>query len=300
MPSDAFENLVTFIVENQPEERPTLAEQRESFEAIVDVFPPAPDVSYEPVEAGGVPAEWTTADGASDDHTIVYLHGGGYCIGSIDTHRNLVAHLSRAAGARVLNVGYRLAPEHPFAAAVEDATAAYRWVLALGADPASLAIAGDSAGGGLTMAALVSLRDARDPLPASAACLSPWVDLEGTGDSFTSKVDDDPIIHPDSLKQYADAYLAGHDGRDPLASPLYADLSGLPPLLLHVGEREVLLDDSTQLATRADAAGVDVTLEVWDEMIHIWHFFAGLFPEAGEAVGKLGGFLRDRWDRQKA
>lgn len=292
MPSEAFENLITYIVENQPEEQPTLTEQRENFENIVAVFPPAEGVTIESADAGGVPAEWIAADGASDERVLCYLHGGGYCIGSANTHRNLAAHLSRTSGARVLNVDYRLAPEHAFPAAVEDATAAYRWLRSEGYDPGAMAIGGDSAGGGLTIATLVALRDAGDPLPAAAVVLSPWVDLEITGESATTKADDDPIIHPDGLKQYADAYLAGQEARTPLASPLYADLSGLPPLLIHVGGREVLLDDSRRLADRARDAGVDVALDVSDEMIHIWHFFAGLFPEADESVAELGEFLK--------
>lgn len=292
MPSQAFENLVSFILENQPDEEPTLSEQRENFENIVAVFPPAEDATSEPVEADGVPAEWVTVEGAADDRVVCYLHGGGYCIGSANTHRNLASHLSRASGARVLDVDYRLAPEHPFPAALEDARTAYRWLVSEGYDPRSMAVAGDSAGGGLTIATLVSLRDDGGPLPAAAVALSPWVDLEITGSSATTKADEDPIIHPDGLKKYADAYLAGQDARTPLASPLYADLSGLPPLLVHVGGREVLLDDATRLAERAREAGVDVTLEIRDEMIHIWHFFAGLFPEADEDVAGIGSFLR--------
>lgn len=292
MPSEAFENLLSFILENQPTEEPTLIEQRENFENIVAVLPPVEGATYESVDIDGVPAEWVAADGVSDDRVVCYLHGGGYCIGSTNTHRNLATHLSRAAGARVLDVDYRLAPEHAFPAALEDATAAYRWLLSEGYEPRSMAIGGDSAGGGLTIATLVALRDAGDPLPAAAVALSPWVDLEISGESATTKVDEDPIIHPDGLKQYADAYLAGQDARTPLASPLYADLSNLPPLLIHVGGREVLLDDSRRLADRARDAGVDVVLEVSDEMVHIWHFFAGLFPEADESVGEIGDFLK--------
>jgi acetyl esterase/lipase len=175
---------------------------------------------------------------------------------------------------------------------VEDSTAVYRWLLGTGVNPGRMVIAGDSAGGGLTMATLVALRDARDPLPAAAVCLSPWVDLEGLGESATTKAAVDPMIQGKAIAEGAKAYLAGADPRTPLAAPLYADLAGLPPLLIQVGTAEVLLDDSTRLAERARSAGVDVTLEPWDDMIHVWQIFAAMLPEGQQAIDRIGEFVR--------
>ena len=245
-------------------------------------------------DAGGVPAEWVTAAGMAAGRVIMYLHGGAYQLGSPATLRHLVALLSAAAQARAFSVDYRLAPEHPFPAAVDDAVAAYRWLLAAGHDPASIAIAGDSAGGGLTLATLVALRDSGDRLPAAAVAMSPWTDLALTGESLRTRADADVMIKPAGLQQTAALYLAGADPGHPYASPLYADLHGLPPILIHVGDAEVILDDSTRFATRARLAGVDVTLEIWDEMPHVFQAFAGLLPEADQAVAQIGSWLRER------
>jgi acetyl esterase/lipase len=193
-----------------------------------------------------------------------------------------------------LAVDYRLAPEHPFPAAVEDAVAGYDWLLSTGVDPAQVIIGGDSAGGGLTVATLVALKDAGVPMPSADLCISPWTDLALTGGSLRSKADADPMIAPDRITRVRDAYVGDADPREPLASPIYADLSGLPPMLIQVGENEVLLDDSTRLAERAEAARVDVTLEVWPEMIHVWHFFAELLPEGQQAIDRIGEYLRER------
>jgi monoterpene epsilon-lactone hydrolase len=245
-------------------------------------------------DAGGVPAEWVTAAGVADGRVIMYLHGGAYQLGSPATLRHLVALLSAAAQARAFSVDYRLAPEDPFPAAVDDAVAAYRWLLAAGHDPASVAIAGDSAGGGLTLATMVALRDSGDRLPAAAVAMSPWTDLALTGESLRTRADADVMITPAGMQQTAALYLAGADPRHPYASPLYADLHGLPPILIHVGDAEVILDDSTRFATRAHLAGVDVTLEIWDEMPHVFQAFAGLLPEADQAVAQIGSWLRER------
>ena len=268
-------------------------QRRAAFEAVTQMFPVPDDVKSEPVDAGGIPAEWIAAPGADPERVIYYLHGGGYAMGSINTHREMVSRISRASGARALAIDYRLAPEHPFPAAVEDATAAYRWLLSAGVDPARLVIAGDSAGGGLTVATLVALRDAGDSLPAAAVCLSPWVDMEGIGESMTTKAEADPMVNREDLLEGAQAYLGGADPRTPLAAPLYADLKGLPPLLIHVGTAETLLDDSTRLAERAKAAGVDVTLEPWDDMIHVWQFLASMLAEGQQAIDRIGGFIRE-------
>jgi epsilon-lactone hydrolase len=258
---------------------------------------PPEGVTVERVDAGGVPAEWVRADGARSDAALLYLHGGGYCIGSPNTHRNLAAQLSRRMCIPVLLLDYRLAPEHPHPAAVEDATTAYRFLLASGIAPERLAVAGDSAGGGLTFATLVALRDDGVPLPAAAAAISPWTDLACNSETYATRGELDPMCDGVGLKRMADWFLAGQDPRDPLASPRYADLNGLPPVLVHVGDHEVLLTDSTAIAERARAAGVDVTLEVWPEMIHVWHAFVGIVPESDEAVGKLGTYLESHLSR---
>ena len=267
-------------------------QRRAAFEAVTVFFPVPEDVEREPVDAGDVAAEWIAAPGAGAQRVIYYLHGGGYVIGSINTHRELISRLSRAAGARALAIDYRLAPENPFPAAVEDATAAYRWLLSTGVDPAQVVIAGDSAGGGLTVATLVALRDAGEPLPAAAVCLSPWVDMEALGESMTTNAEVDPMIQREDVLEGAKAYLGRAEPRTPLAAPLYADPSELPPLLIQVGSSETLLDDSTRLAERAKSAGVDVTLEVWDEMIHVFQFMAAMLPEGQHAIDRIGEFIR--------
>ena len=272
----------------------TIEEQRVAMDAVAAQFKVAEDVRYEPVDAGGVPGEWIAAPGAEPERVIYYLHGGGYVMGSISTHRELISRLSRAARARALAIDYRLAPEHPFPAAVEDATTAYRWLLSTGVDAAQTVIAGDSAGGGLTVATLVALRDAGEPLPAAAVCLSPWVDLEGLGESMTTKAAVDPMVSRDGLDKIARAYLGDADPRTPLAAPLHADLTGLPPLLIHVGTAETLLDDAIRLAERAKSAGVKVVLEPWDDMIHVWQLFASMLPEGQQAIDRIGEFIRER------
>jgi len=251
----------------------------------------APDIKCDPVEAGWVAGEWIVAPNAASDRAILYLHGGGYVMGSVNTHRAMIGRISRAAQARVLAINYRLAPEHPFPAAVDDATAAYRWLLKEGYQPAKITIAGDSAGGGLTFAALVALRDAKTPLPAAAVPISPWNDLAATGASIKSRAGVDPMVGRQGLAPMAKQYAGSTDLKTPLLSPLYADLRGLPPILIHVGDAEILLDDSTRIAERAKAAGVDVTLEVWPEMIHVWHVFAKLLPEGQQAIDRIGEFV---------
>jgi monoterpene epsilon-lactone hydrolase len=270
----------------------SIEEQRAQVEAGLTQFKVPPDVHCDPVNAGGVPAEWITTPGAVAERVIYYLHGGGYILGSINTHREMVSRVSRAASARVLLIDYRLAPENPFPAALDDSLAAYRWLLSVGVDPAQLVIAGESAGGGLTVATLVALRDAGEPLPAAGICLSPWVDFECLGESGVTNAEMDPLVNREGGLIWAKAYLGTIDPRTPSASPLYADLTGLPPLLIQVGTAEVLFDDAKRLADRARAAGVDVTLEPWDDMIHMWHFFAAILPEGQQAIDRIGEFIR--------
>jgi acetyl esterase/lipase len=239
----------------------------------------------------GVPAEWIVPPGVAADRVILYLHGGGYVSGSINTHRAMVARIARASDARALAIDYRLAPEHPFRAGLDDSIAAYRWLLSQGYRPSRIVVAGDSAGGGLTLALLAALRDAGEPMPAAAVPISPWTDLEGTGESVRTKAAKDPMVQFEDLSSMAKLYATNADLRNPLASPLYADFRGFPPLLIQVGDAEILLDDATRVAERAKSADVQVELEVWDDMVHVWHVFAKILPEGQQAIDKIGKFV---------
>jgi len=251
------------------------------------------DVKCEPVIAGSVPAEWITTPNAENQKVILYLHGGGYVAGSIGTYRDLVARISRLSKTRILILEYRLAPEYPFPNALEDAIAAYNWLIsAEKIDPNNIIIAGDSAGGGLTLATLIKLHAEGVSLPVAAVCLSPWTDLAGTGESQKTKVEVDPFTTPEMFEITARAYLGTTDPKNPLASPLYADLHGLPPLLIQVGTSEALLDDSVRFAERAKAAGGDVRLEVWKDMIHIFAFFAVFAPESRQGIEQICEFIQ--------
>jgi acetyl esterase/lipase len=271
----------------------TIDEMRATMDAATGVMPVPEDIRFEPVDAAGVAAEWTIAPGAVSDGAIVYFHGGGYVSGSIRTHRLLVADVARAAGMPVLSVDYRLGPEHPFPAAVDDAVAAYGFVRERGIPASRIAFGGDSAGGGLTVATLLALRDRGAALPAAGICISPWLDLSLSGQSMDTREAADPMLNRTRLGMMARGYLAGTDPRTPLASPLFADLTGLPRLLVQVGTAEVLLDDATRFAARARQAGMDIELEVWDDMIHDWHAFALVLPEGRQALERIGAFVRD-------
>ena len=277
-----------------PSDSLTTAERRAQYERAEKAFPTPPDVKVERVNAPAAPAGWLRPPSAVPGRVVLYLHGGGYVIGSPRSHRHLAAAIAGAAGASALLLDYRLAPEHPFPAAVEDATAAYRWLLDQAIAPEHIVIAGDSAGGGLTVATLLALREARVPLPAGGVCISPWVDLTCSGASYATKAAADPIVRRAGVEEMARAYLGATPPRTPLASPLFADLRGLPPLLIHVGSDEVLLDDAVQLAERAKAGGVDATLEIYDRMIHVWHWFLPMLDEAQTAVEAIGRFVRSR------
>lgn len=257
---------------------------------------PPDDPRYDDEDAVFLPAEWVVPRGADPRTRLVYLHGGGYVAGSPRTHRGLVTRIARAAGMVALVPDYRLAPEHRFPAALEDARLALAHAFDHGPDgeePARrVVLAGDSAGGGLALATLVAARDAGERLPARAATLSAWTDLAATGASIETRAAADPMLPASLLKGWCRHYL-GEDTspRHPLASPLYADLSGLPPLLVQVGDAEVLLDDSVRLAARARDVGVEVTLDVWPELFHVFQAFAGALPEGREAIARLGAFL---------
>jgi monoterpene epsilon-lactone hydrolase len=274
----------------QPE--PSLAELRAGFLPIGRAHPIPDDVTVTEVVAGGVPSRWLDAPGVDPRRALLFLHGGGFQFGSVASDGELAARLGRAAGMRVLFPEYRLAPEHPFPAALDDARAAWAWLRETEGLPArSLVVAGDSAGGGLAVSLLLAERDAGSELPAAAVLMSPTVDLTSSGASMTERVDQDPISTPELLRRLADDYLAGVDPRTPAASPLFASLAGLPPLLIVSGTADLLLSDSERLADAARAAGVDVTLELGDGLPHVYPLADGT-PEAARATDEIGRFLR--------
>jgi phosphinothricin tripeptide acetyl hydrolase len=292
MPDRGIAAVRAHLAKLPPSDSLTTAERRAQYERAEKVFPTPPEIKVERVSAPVAPAEWLRPPTAEAGRVVLYLHGGGYVIGSPRSHRHLAAAVAAAASASALLLDYRLAPEHPFPAAVDDATAAYRWLLDQAVAPGRIVIAGDSAGGGLTVATLLALREAGVPLPAAGVCISPWVDLTCSAASYATRAEADPIVRRAGVEQMAQAYLGPTPARTPLASPLFADLRGLPPLLIHVGSDEVLLDDAVQLAERAKAAGVDATLEVYDRMIHVWHWFLPMLDEAQDAVEAVGRFVR--------
>jgi epsilon-lactone hydrolase len=260
-----------------------------------DMVPPDPHaldgIESEVVTANGVPGEWFRHADAEDGRVVYYLHGGGYVLGSIDSHRMLIGRIAQAAKANVFAIEYRLAPEAPFPAQLEDARAGYRYLLDSGVKPEKIVIAGDSAGGGLTLSTLLELRDDEAPLPAGAALISPWTDITASGGSVRTHVKYD-YIDKAALKDCAKMFASGEDPKNPLVSPLFADHRGLPPLLIQAGGCESLLDDSLRLATRAKAAGVSVELDIEADMIHAFHIFAFMAPEARRAIVRLGAFVR--------
>lgn len=298
MPSPAMQERIDALrsfreaAAGQP--APPVAQTRATFDARSEQYPLPADVTVTAAGAGGVPAYWLTVPGAAAGKALLYLHGGGYQIGSLRSHAELAARLGRASGLRVLLPEYRLAPEHPFPAAAEDALAVWRWLrTAAGLAAGAVAVAGDSAGGGLALAMLTALRDSGEDLPAAAALMSPWTDLTCSGASMSERLGEDPLFTPDQLRALAGAYLAGADPRTPLASPLFARLGGLPPLLIQVGSAELLLSDSEELARAAADAGVDVTLRVGEGLPHVYPGMLGT-PEADEATSEAGRFLRER------
>jgi len=245
----------------------------------------------DPVNAGGVPSEFVSWQGANGNRTILYLHGGGYVICSPRTHRDLVWRIARAAKARMLSIDYRLAPENPHPAAVEDALAAYQWLLGSGTDPSRIAVMGDSAGGGLTLVLLQILRDRGIPLPACAVCMSPWTDLTCTGASVQENEKLDPLIRRELLEGYARYYVPEGDLSLPSISPLFGDFSKLPPILIQVGTDEVLLDDSRRIAEKIATSGTSVELQIWPRMMHVFQALTYFFPDAKKAISEIGRFV---------
>ena len=271
---------------------PTIAEFRRKMARIDWIIPgPPKDTKTIELDAGGVTALRVTGPESRDGYHVIYLHGGGYMFGSASYYRNFLWRIARATQAQVLFINYRLAPEHPFPAALGDAVGAYRWLLADGADPRRIVIMGDSAGGGLALAALLRLRDEAVALPAAAVVLSPWTDLAMTGESCRVNAEADPMLDAGQAKYVAQFYLAGADPRNPYASPLYGDPTGLPRSLIQVGGDEILLDDSVRMAQKMRAVGIDVELEVWPLMPHAWPLFARILPEGRRAIDKIGAFV---------
>jgi monoterpene epsilon-lactone hydrolase len=297
MPSDQHNALVKAVRQSpsfgQGDEI-DVAAGRAQMEAMT-ANPQLPEgATFDATEVGGVPAEWATVPESDPSKVVLYLHGGGYVIGSVATHRGLVSRIAAAGGTRVLSLDYRLAPETPFPGAVEDATAAYAALLEQGFSPENIAVGGDSAGGGLTFAALVALKDQGHPIPGAAFALSPWIDLEGLGESMQTKAAADPMVEKSGLLKMAALYLAGADPKAPLASPLYADLADLPPMLIQVGTAETLLDDSIRIADHMRAAGGTVELQQYEDLIHVFQAFAPIVPESLEAIEKIGAFLKSQ------
>ncbi|MCX5515044.1 alpha/beta hydrolase [Kaistia algarum] len=268
-------------------------ERRQRINEVGAVWPIADDIRTEPADIDGLAAEWSIAPGSDPSRVLLYFHGGGYCSGSIVSHRRLVTESGRAAGIRTLAIAYRLAPEHPFPAASEDARTAWQFLLDQGIAPDRIAIGGDSAGGGLTLGLLTSLRDAKEPLPACGWLLSPWTDLTLSGATLVTRDAVDPLIHTAYLQELVDSYLPhGFDRRDPRVSPLFADLAGLSPLLVQVGADETLLADSTRLVEAAGAAEVAVTLEIWPHMIHAFPMWNAHLDAGRRALVSSGSFMR--------
>ena len=269
------------------------AERRQRIDEVGSVWPVAGDVTLAAVDLGGVPGEWSIVPGSDASRVIMFFHGGGYCSGSIRSHRRMVSEAGRAAGMRTLAVGYRLAPENKFPAALDDAATAWRFLREQGVAAEHIAIGGDSAGGGLTVALINQLRDGQEQLPACAWLTSPWTDLTMSGSTLATKDAVDPLIHKDYLGELADAYLpAGMNRKDPRVSPLYADLKGFPPTLIQVGSAETLLADATRFAAMAGAADVAVTLEIWPHMIHAWPLWNAQLEPGRRALASAGAFMR--------
>lgn len=282
---------VRALLAARPGPEASLEERRNALEDLAARFPLPEGVAVEVEDAGGIAARRFVPAGGAADAVVLYFHGGAYAIGSSLSHGELTARLAQASGVPVLSIDYRRAPEHPFPAAPEDCLRAYRSVLDAGVEAARLSLAGDSAGGALVLATLLQIREQDLPLPAAAACISPWVDLTHSGASFTALAARDPFLQPEALELAAATYLAGADPRHRLASPLFADLAGLPPLVIQVGSDEILLDDARRLHDAALGAGVHSELEIWDDMFHVWHLFGSMLDDGMRATQRLGQFL---------
>ena len=277
----------------------TVQKQRKAFERFSNFSILPKKTKIQQLQIGKIDAEWISVGTPLENYVILYLHGGAYCIGSSNTHRELAARISKASKIKTLLINYRLAPEHPYPAAIEDVVFTYDWLLKNGFLSNNVIIIGDSAGGGLAISALVKLRDLGAPIPAAAVCISPWTDLQLTGDSIQTHTQKDPFLTHQWLQLMARHYAANNDIQTPFISPQNADLSMLPPLLIQVGSDEILLSDSIRLAERAREAGVDSTLDVWENMWHVWHFFVGKMPEANCAINRICNFIHEHINKKR-
>lgn len=290
--SPALEQILTAKRADPYSDDKTLDELRETHKAGGAAVPLPDGARHEPVDAGGVPSEWIEMPGADRQRVFLFIHGGGYYRGSAAATRSAASRISGASGMRCLSIDYRLAPEDPFPAAVDDTYAAYKWLLDQGIAASDIVVGGISAGGGLTLALLLKLKDEGDPLPAGAVPMSAWTDLTQSGETMSTNANSDPVICKAYLDRMAGLYLDGADPKTPLASPLFGDLGGLPPLLVQVGTAETMYDDSRRFAEAAEAAGVDATFEPWEDMFHGWHSSAHMLAEGQQAIDSIGVFCR--------
>ena len=292
LPSEDIRKVREMLAAQPGRNKMTVEQRREAINAWDLEYPVSDKVTVAAARIAEIPCEWITAPDASEEGVLLYLHGGGYVIGSPNSHRHFVAKLSEETGLQCLLVDYRLAPEFPFPAAVEDALSVYASLLTHGYEAEQILVGGDSAGGGLLLAMMLAAKDAKLPLPAAGICLSPWTDLTGSAKSLETNAEVDPTVSKAGLEFFANQYLCGEDPKNVLASPMFGDLSGLPPLLIQVGSIETLLDDAKTLTERAKQAGVVADLEVWDDMIHVWHRYYPMLKEAREANARIGEYVR--------
>lgn len=289
---DAFYQRMISRLQTTTNPNPTMQETRDGFEKMLRGYPPDDDVKFENFTIKQIQATRCSLSASDKTRVILFFHAGGYSVGSNYSHRDLMGRIVKASQLPVVGVDYRLAPEHPYPAALEDAFSAYHYVLQSGHQPSEIILAGASAGGGLIISLLLRLKNEGLSLPAGAVCICPWVDLALTGSTLQSN-DGKDIISRSRLESSASFYCAGHNAKDPFLSPLYGDLSGLPPLLIQIGERELLLDEVKRLARKAQAQGVRTDFEIWPEMCHTWHLFAREIPEGRQAIDKIGAWIRD-------
>ncbi len=301
LPSELLRMMLRHTVKQESRAEPGVGVMRREFDLSRRFIPEAPEgTSTIRFDAWGVPGVRISVSRSRSGFHILYLHGGGYVSGSPSHYRDFMWRIAQASRASVLCINYRLAPEHPFPAPLDDTVNAYRWLLAQGAQPARIAIMGDSAGGGLAFAALLRLRAQGLPMPAALVALSPWTDLAMTGKSFRKNASKDPMLKPERAANCARMYLAGADPFDPYASPLYGDHSGLPPALIQVGSDEILRDDSVRIADKLRSAGCSVKIDIWARMPHVWQVYARALPEARKAIAQIGTFLRREMGAQEA
>ncbi|WNM63146.1 alpha/beta hydrolase [Candidatus Nitrospira neomarina] len=296
MPSSDLGLVLELLALQREQEMSSIEERRLIYDSAESAFSDESPQLVEDVVANGVSTEWIPGPiDSSNNHVVLYAHGGGYNLGSPRSHRHLAAAIGREALASVIVPDYRLAPEHACPGAIEDVVSVFQWLLASGVRSDQIVFAGDSAGGGLIVSAMLALKDAGLEMPAGGVCISPWVDLTGTAQTYITYAERDPTLRSRDLARMASSYLGGMDSRDPAASPMFGDLRGLPPLLIHVGTEEILLDDARGLARRAENDGVKVTLEEWSGMFHVWHWYFPLLQEGCRAIESIGGFIKEQF-----